>query len=98
LSALSGYQYVHHLFTATVEIISYRSMATAQQVQSNRSLMTATESRVSLLEHQFDAFRGQKDLEFAVQSELNCWQENRTNETFFVITGLPSPPSQMSGG
>jgi hypothetical protein len=44
------------------------------------------------------AFRSQKDVEVAVQSEFNDWMENKANEVFFVISGLPSPPAKMTGG
>jgi hypothetical protein len=73
-------------------------LSTAQQTEANRSLITSNESRISVLEHQFVAFRAQKDLEAAIQAEVNCWQENIANEAFFVISGLPAPQAKLSGG
>ena len=58
----------------------------------------AVDSRISVLEHQFSSFRSQNELEFAIQQELNDWNENKAMEHFMVLTGLSPAPQKLTGG
>jgi len=98
LTALSGYKFVRHLFDASLEVLSYRRLPLDLKLKSDHALLVSQGSRLSVLEQQFGAFRTQHDLEFAKQQEHNDWLENRANENFFVISGLPNPPAKMTGG
>jgi hypothetical protein len=98
LTAVSGYQFVHHLFDASFKMIEYAGKSTNQKVIDDHAVLATHDSRIGILENQFSAFRDQRDLDFAIQQELNDWAENEINQNFFVITGLATPPAKMSGG
>jgi len=98
LTALSGYSFVRHLFDASLQALSYRRMALDLRVKSDHDVLLSQGSRLSVLEQHFSSFRAQQDLEFARQQEANDWLENQSNESFFVISGLPVPPTKMTGG
>jgi len=98
LTALSGYRFVRHLFDASLEALSYSRLALDLKVRTDHQVLVSQGSRLSTLEQQFDSYRQQQDLEFARQQEHNDWLENQSNENFFVISGLPNPPSKMTGG
>jgi uncharacterized membrane-anchored protein len=78
--------------------IAYLNKPTNAQLAIDHEALVSTESRLAVLEQQYASFRDQKDLEFAVQQEFNDWMENQANENFFIVSGLPPPPSKMTGG
>jgi len=98
LTALSGYHFIWHLFDSAFSVLSYRKLALDLRVQVDHDASVSQGSRLAVLEQQFSSFKAQHDLDFARQQELNDWSENQANENFFVVTGLPLPPSKMSGG
>jgi len=98
LTALSGYSFIRHLFDSSLSVISYHRLSLDLRLKVDHETSALQDSRISVLEQQFVAFRNQSDLEFARQQELNDWWENQANENFFVVTGLPNPPGKMSGG
>ena len=70
----------------------------ASRVDDHSRHGAVLDSRVSVLEHQLASIRSQSDLEFAIQQELNDWNENLAMEKFIVLTGLPPAPQKLSGG
>ena len=56
LTALSGYQYVRHLFDSALALISHYAMPIADQVSEGFRNGTMLSSRVSLLEQQFKSY------------------------------------------
>ena len=89
---------MHHLFDASLSVVGQLSLSTDERLNESVRQGVVLGSRLSTLEHQFASFRGQSDLDFAIQHELNDWNENRASERFFVITGLPAAPAKLSGG
>ena len=98
LTALSGYHFVHHLFDSAFALIRFQNKTTDEKVDQVFSHGTLVDSRLSVLEQQFTSFRAKSDLEFAIQQELNDWQENQSSEKFLVLTGLAPAPAKLSGG
>ena len=98
LTVLSGYHFVHHLFDAAIAAIKYCNKSLDEKVHESNLRGSVVESRVSVLEQQFSSFRAQSDLDFAIQQELNDWNENQSAEHFFVISGLSAAPPKLTGG
>ena len=98
MTALSGYSFIRHLFDSSLSVLSYHRLSLDLRLKVDHEVSALQDSRISVLEQQFMAFRSQSDLEFARQQEVNDWMENQANENFFVVTGLPIPPGKMSGG
>ena len=98
MTATSGRNYVHHLFTATLSLIESMSKPSVVRAEELAQNEVVIDTRVSVLEHQFTSFVAQNDLDFAIQQELNDWNENRAMERFVVLTGLAPAPQKMSGG
>jgi len=98
LTALSGYNFVHFLFDSTISTLQYSQKSIDLRQFEDHEQLSTQGSRLTVLEQQFAAFRSQKEMEFAVQQELNDWNENMANESFFVITGLPPPVGKLTGG
>jgi hypothetical protein len=89
---------VHHLFDASLEVIKYLNKPSDKKISSLSTLVSSHDSRLGALEAQFSIYRAQQDLSFAIQQEINDWHENDANQNFFVVSGLPNPPSKMTGG
>ena len=98
LTALSGHHFIHHVFDAAISAVGYLNMSSSDQAIESRQSSAFIESRLTVLESQFSTFKSRNDLEFAIQQELNDWQENQASEKFFVITGVPPAPAKLSGG
>ena len=98
LTSLSGYYYVHHLFDASLAILDSLAKTVEERVDDTSKNSVVLDSRISVLEHQFSSFQSQNDLDFAIQQELNDWNENRAMERYIVVTGLAQAPQKMSGG
>jgi hypothetical protein len=95
---LSGYQYIHHLFDSAISTIKYLNKPIESKVSEDHGVLVSHEGRLAVLEQHFASFRAEKDLEYAIQQEINDWNENEANRSFFVLSGLPLPPGKMSGG
>ena len=89
---------MHHLFDASISLIKFLNLTANEKAKESTHQQAIVESRLSVLESQFSAFRSRNDLEFAIQQEMNDWQENQTMERFFVITGVTPAPAKLSGG
>ena len=98
LTVLSGYHYIHHLFNASLALVESMSKSVEERCVETTKNGAVLDSRISVLEHQFSTYRAQGDLDFAIQQELNDWNENRAMEKFVVITGLAPAPQKKSGG
>jgi len=66
-------------------VLSYHRLPLDQRVRVDHESSVLQESRLSVLEQQFMAFRAQNDLEFARQQEHNDWMENQANENLMLI-------------
>ena len=98
MTSLSGYQFVHHLFDATLSLVHFMSKPKEEKIDESARNSAVLDSRLSVLEHHFASFRSQNEIEFAIQQELNDWNENKANEHFLVLSGLPPAPPKLTGG
>jgi len=78
LTALSGYGFIRHLFDSSLSVLSYHRLSLDLRLKVDHESSVLQESRISVLEQQFTAFRAQNDLEFARQQELNDYMENQS--------------------
>ena len=95
---MSGFHFIHHIFDESLALIRFHSKSDVDKLEQVHDHGLVVESRVSVLEQQFMSFKSKSDLDFAIQQELNDWQENQTYERYFVLTGLPAAPNKLSGG
>ena len=79
-------------------MVCFLSKPDKEKIDESARTSAVLDSRLSVLEQHFASHRNQTELDFAIQQELNDWNENRATENFLVLTGLPPAPQKLSGG
>jgi hypothetical protein len=97
LNAYSGLQFVMHLFDSAVKLLD--TLVSSPEIRESRSLESnrLLGDRVVALEQGLVRLSSSFDLKAAVDAELHDFRANERLEDTFVISGLRSIPSGLTG-
>ena len=89
LTPVSGLHYLIHLFDRSVAVLTDAESASEEQLGVVREVVRSHEDRISYLEHDHSQLRHDYSLKAAIDAEFADWVENRANEDWFTVAGLP---------
>ena len=97
LTAYAGLKFVVQLFDSSLDLIKGLSATTPVAVAHVSEATRVLEDRVVTLEQDHRHLRSQFQMKTAIDSELADFEENVRNECYFVISGLPQVPPELTG-
>ena len=89
LSPVSGLHYILHIFDQTELLISRFTLSPDSKVSQVQEQVRHHEDRMTYLENKHVGLQQQVDIKVAQDAEFNDWIQNRNEEDWFVIKGLP---------
>ena len=89
LSPVSGLHYIIHLFDKTEALLASSSLSQDAQFSIVQEQVRHHEDRMSFLENRHVSLQQQVSSKTAADAEINDWVQNRNEEDWFVIQGVP---------
>ena len=89
MSPVSGLHYILHIFDQTEMLLSHINQSSDSNVSQIQEQVRHHEDRMTYLENKHVGLQQQVDTKVAQDAEFNDWIQNRNEEDWFVIKGLP---------
>ena len=89
LTPVSGLHYVLFLFDKTAAVLSDAASAAEDQLGLAREVVRSHDDRISYLEHDHSQLTHEYSLKVAADAEFSDWVENRADEDWMTVQGLP---------
>ena len=89
LTPVAGLHYIIHLFDKTVEVLANAQSAAEVQLVAVQELSRTHGDRLTYLEHDHNTLQMDYSLKAAVDAEFSDWVENRSDEDWINVSGLP---------
>jgi hypothetical protein len=97
LTPYSGLEHILHLLDASESLLNSRSLPVDARSLKDREASRVLEDRVTVLEQDHRRLNRVLDSKTAVDSELADFHANERMEDYFVVTGLPRVPADLTG-
>ena len=89
LTPVSGLHYVLFLFDKTEAVLSVAASASEDQLGVVREEVRSHDDRIAYLEHDHSQLNHDYSLKAATDAEFSDWVENRADEDWITVSGLP---------
>ena len=89
LTPVSGLHYILHLCDQTEAVLTRATLTTDSQLSQVQEQVRHHEDRMSYLENHHVGLQKQVSTKVAVDAEFSDWIQNRNDEDWLVIKGLP---------
>ena len=89
LTPVAGLHYIIHLFDKTVEVLANAQSVAEAQLVAVQEVARSHDDRIAYLEHDHSQLQHDYSLKIAVDAEFSDWVENRNDEDWINVTGLP---------
>ena len=89
LTPVAGLHYLLHLFDQTEGMIKTANISGDAKLELVREQVRHHEDRMAYLENRHSGLQKQVCIKVAVDAEFNDWMQNRGDEDWFVVRGLP---------
>ena len=89
LTPVAGLHYVLHIFDQTEALMTRVTLSDTKQIAQVQEQVRHHEDRMSYLENRHSGLQQQVCHKIAVDAEFNDWLQNRNDEDWMVIQGLP---------
>lgn len=93
LTAYSGSEFVLHLFDSVKTVLTQLELKPPENLIATNENVRVLEDRMLVIEQDHRRLSSEFDLKIAVDAELDDYNENVRNESFFMIQGLRRLPS-----
>ena len=97
LTPVAGLHYVIYLFDKSAAVLADAESVAEVQLGVVREVVRSHDDRIAYLEHDHSQLHHDYSLKAAIDAEFADWVENRANEDWMTVKGLPRV-SASSGG
>ena len=96
LTPVAGLHYVLWLFDKTESVLIDAASTPEGQLEVVRESVRSHDDRIAYLEHDHSQLQHDYSLKAAIDGEFADWMENKANEDWFNVQGLPRITSESS--